>query len=151
MLSLVRSGPTILKISVSGDIVELMGFMAKMYSSPGGNFDDSFDMAGEGDTLLFIGNGSEDEFLHYQTNITPSAVLCDLINRKMCGAIQHISITAPNIVMRLVGNLDAAIDQIAVDFKAHETTNSFLLKNMDESSVLVNFTSEPINRAVQLC
>jgi hypothetical protein len=149
MLSLVRSGPTILKISVSGDIGRLMGSIAEIsYYSGGGNLDDSYNMAGEGDTLLSIENGSGDDFLHYQTNITPSAVLCALINKKLYNVIQHISITPPNIVMRLIGNLDAAIDRIAADFKAHETTSAYLVKNMDESSVLVNFTSEPINRAV---
>jgi hypothetical protein len=149
MMSLVRSGPTILKISVSGDAGRLRDALAEMSSSrSGGNFDDFYNMVGEGDTLIYIDQGDDDESLYYQANVTAAAVLCGLINKKLCGAVRRISVTPPNIVMRLIGNLDAAIDQIASDYKARETTSVYLAKNMEESSVLLNFTTEPLNRAV---
>ncbi|MDR1137680.1 MAG: hypothetical protein LBK91_05090 [Synergistaceae bacterium] len=149
MLSLVRSGPTILKISVSDDIAHLRDALSEM-SSPhrDGDFEDFYDMAGEGDTLIYIDQGEHTEPLFYQTNVATSIVLCGLINKKLYDVIRHISVTPPNIVMRLIGDLDAAIDQITVDFKARETTCIYLTKNMEESSVLVNFTSEPLNRLV---
>jgi hypothetical protein len=149
MMSLVRSGPTILKISVSGDVGRLRDALAEMSSSrSGGNFDDFYNIAGEGDTLIYIDQGDGAEPLYYQANVTAAAVLCGLINKKLCGAVRRIGVTPPNIVMRLIGNLDAAIDQIAADYKARETTSVYLTKNMDESSVLLNFTTEPLNRAV---
>ncbi|MDR1917091.1 MAG: hypothetical protein LBQ58_11015 [Synergistaceae bacterium] len=149
MLSLVRSGPTILKIRASGDAAELIDAITNMSSErDDSDLNRSYNLAGEGDTLIFIDSGNSDDLHHYQTSSASSAVLCDLINRKLAGSIQHVSMTPPNIVMRLIGNLDAAIDQIAADFKARETTSAYLIQNIDESSVLVNFTAEPINRAV---
>ncbi|MDR1966136.1 MAG: hypothetical protein LBQ36_05460 [Synergistaceae bacterium] len=148
MLSLVRSGPTILKIRALGDASELMDAIGNMSFARDNNFDKTYDSAGEGDTVIFFDSDNPDDAPHFQTTATPSAMLCDLINRGLTDAIQHISVTPPNIIMRLIGDLDTAIDQIAADFKARETNRSYLMQNMDESSVLVNFTVEPINRAV---
>ena len=151
MMSLVRSGPTILKISVSGDIGHLRDALSEM-SSPrsSDSFSDFYDMAGEGDTLIYIDRGEGTNPLYYQANVTTSAVLCGLINKKLYEFIRHIGVTPPNIVMRLIGNLDAAIDQIAADYKAKETTCVYLTSNMEESAVLLNFTTEPLNRAVPI-
>jgi hypothetical protein len=149
MMSLVRSGPTILKIRVSGDIAGLTDAIAEISSfSDGVDLNKFNDSAGEGDTLVLIDDEDNSRSVTYQTTVAPAAVLCDLINRKLYGCIHEISMTPPNIVMRLIGNLDAAIDQIALDFKAKEATGPFLAEYMDQSSVLVNFTSEPINRPV---
>ncbi|MDR1650560.1 MAG: hypothetical protein LBR87_02095 [Synergistaceae bacterium] len=149
MLSLVRNGPIILKISVSGDIGNLRDALAEMSSTrASGTFEDFYNIAAEGDTLIYIEQDAAAAPLCYQTNIAAPAVLCDLINKKLYGVIRHINITPPNIVMRLIGNLDAAIDQIAADFKARETDCIHLKNNMEESSVLVNFTSEPLNKPV---
>ena len=149
MLSLVRSGPTILKISVSGDISSLAGAIAEISSSrKDSDLASVFDTIGEGDTMIYIDDEERGRTLSYQTTIAPAAVLCDLINGKQCAAVKQISLSSPNIVMRLIGNIDAAIDQIAVDFKAQEAIGTSLLHHIDESSVLINFTSEPINRPV---
>ncbi|MDR0616667.1 MAG: hypothetical protein LBG29_07665 [Synergistaceae bacterium] len=149
MLSLVRSGPTILKIRLSGDIAALTDAMEEIsLSNWGSDFSKFNDSAGEGDTLIFINDKADVLSMIYQTTIAPAAVLCALINRRLLGGIHDISVTPPNIVMRLIGNLDAAIDQIAVDFKAKEAAGPYLAEHIDESSVLVTFTSEPINRPV---
>jgi hypothetical protein len=149
MLSLVRSGPTILKIRLSGDIAVLTEAMEELsHSNWGNDFSKFNDAAGEGDTLIFINDEAGGLSVTYQTTIAPAAVLCALINRKLFGGIRDISVTPPNIVMRLIGNLDAAIDQIAVDFKAKDASGPYLAEHIDESSVLVTFTSEPINRPV---
>jgi hypothetical protein len=149
MMSLVRSGPTILKISASDEAGELRGALAEMSSSR--NAVDTYDfynMGGEGDTLIYIDRGGDAEPLYYQANVSAAAALCALINKRLCGGIRNISVTPPNIVMRLIGSPDAAIDQIASDFKARETTCVYLTNNMEESSVLLNFTSEPLNRPI---
>ncbi|MDR2780393.1 MAG: citrate lyase holo-[acyl-carrier protein] synthase [Synergistaceae bacterium] len=149
MMSLVRSGPTILKISVSGDAGRLMDALAEMSSNRSADsFDDFYNMAGEGDTLIHIDRDGDTKPLYYQANVTTPAMLCELINKKLCGVIRHIGTTPPNIVMRLIGNLDAAIDQIAADYKAKEATCVYLTNNMEGSSVLLNFTTEPLNRPV---
>jgi hypothetical protein len=149
MLSLVRSGPTILKIRVSGDISALLETIAEISSSSGSDdFESIFNIIGEGDTLIFIDDADRNRSLTYQTTYTPAAILCGLINKRKHDAITQINISPPNIVMRLLGDIDTAIDQIAVDFKAREVTNTSLLQYIDEPSVLIKFTSEPINRPV---
>jgi hypothetical protein len=149
MLSLVRSGPTILKISVSGDIAGLVDAIAEFSSSQSrDDFETIYNIVGEGETLIFIDDIDRGRSMTYQTTIAPAAILCDLINMKQYGAIRQINISPPNIVMRLIGDIDAAIDQIAIDFKAREAPDLSLFQNLDEESVLIKFTSQPINRPV---
>jgi hypothetical protein len=149
MLSLVRSGPTILKILVSGDAARLKEVLSGMaVSRENTGFDDFYNKSGEGDTLIYIDRGEHAGPLFYQTNAATPSVLCCLINEKLHDSIRRVNVTPPNIVMRLLGDLDAAINQIASDFSASETTYVHITEEMEESSVIVNFTSEPLNRPV---
>jgi hypothetical protein len=111
-------------------------------------FETSYDDVGEGDTLLIFKRGDSSPAKVFDTTVSPPNVLCDIINKNMAHLIKKIEVTPPNIVMRLLGNMDAAIDQIMKDFKATETTKGSLTQNLGERGVLVNFTSEPLNRHV---
>ena len=148
MMSLVRSGPTIISISPQNDKKSLTDYIRSISFTPSHNLNESYDQAGEGDTLVILDKDEPGEVSVYQTTTATSQILCELINRDMSKNILKIRVTPPNIVMRLLGDIDAAIDQIALDFKAAETTNSKLISNLDEPSVLVNFTSEPLNKLV---
>jgi hypothetical protein len=150
MMSLVRNGPTILSIETQNDKESLVDFVRNISYTPSHSINDSYDHAGEGDTLVIFDKDDSERVLVYQSPVATSHILCDLINRDLCRTIKKIRVTPPNIVMRLMGNIDAAIDQIAKDFGAAETTKLDLTSNLDESSVLVNFTSEPLNKLVPI-
>ncbi|MDR1133151.1 MAG: hypothetical protein LBL05_03260 [Synergistaceae bacterium] len=154
MMSLVRSGPTIINLGVSGDGGEnLTGYLQNISFKPSSNLFESYDHAGEGETLIVLEtfvSGNKSETSIYQSTKAAANIMCDIINRGFADSIDNAKITPPNILMRLLGNMDAAIDQISKDFKARETTKNELVSNIGESSVLVNFTGEPLNKLVQV-
>ncbi len=148
MLSLVRTGPTIITISAIEHPNELIKALESVSFVRKGGPMESYDLAGEGDTLIFFSHESSDEVVTFQTTTPPSAILCGIINRNLAGGIRRVRVTPPNIVMRLLGDADKAIDQIALDFKAQEAIREALIQHLDEPAVLVNFTSKPLNRGV---
>ena len=150
MLSLVRTGPTIISISARGDKGALVDYVRSISLTPSHNIAESYDHAGEGDTLLIFDKEDPESVAIYHTSTATSQILCEIINRRFAENVRKITITPPNIIMRLLGNVDAAIDQIAKDFNAAETSKAELISNLDEPSVLVNFTSEPLNKLVPL-
>lgn len=150
MLSLVRSGPTIVTISATAHPNELIKAIERISFVRNNNPMEAYNNAGEGDTLIFFSSECSDEVLTYQTTIPTSAILCDIINRNLAGGIQRIRVTPPNIIMRLMGDLDRAIDRIAKDFKAQEAIREGLMQNLDEQAVLVNFTTQPLNKLVPI-
>ncbi|MDL2264566.1 hypothetical protein LJC31_07940 [Synergistaceae bacterium OttesenSCG-928-I11] len=150
MLSLVRSGPTIVTISATAHPNELIKAIENNSFVRNNNPMEAYNNAGEGDTLIFFSAECSDEVSTYQTTLPTSAILCDIINKNLAGGIQRIRVTPPNIVMRLLGDLDRAIDRIAKDFKAQEAIREGLMQNLDEQSVLVNFTTLPLNKLVPI-
>ncbi|MDR0652922.1 MAG: hypothetical protein LBG12_06400 [Synergistaceae bacterium] len=152
MMSLVRSGPIIINLHVPAEGGEdLIGYLKNISFKPSSNLLESYDHAGEGETLVVLetfDSGKISETSIYQSTKAAAHILSDIINKGFAEAIDKVKVTPSNIVMRLLGNMDAAIDQIAADFKARETTKNELVSNIDESSVLVNFTSEPLNKLV---
>jgi len=149
MLSLVRAGPTIISVITKCHSEALMDYIKSisLFHSP--NIFESYDQAGEGDTLVIFGRDAE-SVVTYQTSAAASRILCEIINRGLTENVREILLTPPSIIMRLLGNVDAAIDQIAKDFKASETTREEFVTNSGEPSVLVNFTSDPLNKLVPL-
>jgi hypothetical protein len=132
---------------------ELTEYLKNISFKPSSNLTEFYDQAGEGDTLVILetfGKSDHAEAAIYQTRKPAAVILGDIINRGFSDAIDKVKVTPPNIVMRLLGNMDAAIDQIAKDFKARETTKTELLSNFDESAALVYFTNEPLNKIVQV-
>jgi len=150
MLSLVRTGPIILTISAYGDSDDLAAAIESFSYARKTTPIESFNFAGEGDTLIFFSTECSDTIRTFQTTAAPTAILCGLINRQLTDKIQRIRVSPPNIVMRLMGDMDKAIDRIALDFKAQEALRGGLMQNLDEPSVLVNFTSSPLNQLVKL-
>lgn len=108
----------------------------------------AYDFVGEGDTLIFLSTEKKKWLAVYQTTVSPQHFLCSIINQNLAGDIYKIRITPPNIIMRLLGDLDRAIDQIANDFKGREAKREALIHNVDEGEVLLNFTTEPLNKLV---
>lgn len=150
MMSLVRNGPTIISVSTQNDKNILLNYIGSISLNPSRDIAESYDNAGEGDTLVIFDKDDTDGVSVYQSTMATSQILCELINRDLSMNIKEIHVTPPNIVMRMLGNIDAAIDQIAKDFKAVETSKALLISNLDEPAVLVNFTSEPLNKIVPL-
>jgi hypothetical protein len=154
MMSLVRSGPTIIKLDVFEENGEaLTEYLTNISFKPSSDIAASYDNAGEGDTLVILelsGRSGHAETSVFQTTRSAAVILCDIVNKGFSDVIEKAKVTPSNIVMRLLGNIDAAIDQISKDFKGRETTKAELLSNIDESAVLVNFTSEPLNKIVQI-
>ena len=148
MLSLVRTGPTIITISAKEYPGELIDAIESIASSRLTSPLESYNNVGEGDTLIFFSSECSDEVQTYQTTTRTSTILCGIINRNLTDKIHRIRVTPPNIVMRLIDDFDRAIDQIAIDFKAREAMREYLMQNLDERSVLLNFTSEPLNKVV---
>ena len=150
MLSLVRSGPTIIKIKANSDPLRLIESIERISFSRETNEIESYNNAGEGDTLVFFYRENEEDLSTYQTTMPPTTVLSNIIQQNLCSEVDDIQITPPNIMMRLLGNIDAGIDKIAVDFNAREAERNELVHFMDEKAVLVNFTMAPLNRLVPL-
>lgn len=150
MLSLVRTGPTIITISAIEHPQELIRSLESISFTRTTGPLESYNHVGEGDTLIFFSSECSDEIHTYQTTTPPSAVLCSIINKRLADKIQRVRVTPPNIVMRLLGDLDRAIDQIARDFKAQEALREGLMQHLDEKAVLLNFTTAPLNRVVRL-
>jgi len=150
MLSLVRTGATILTISAYGDSDDLAAAIENFSYARKTTPIESFNFAGEGDTLIFFSTECAEEIRTFQTTAAPTAILCGLINHRLTDKIQRIRVSPPNIVMRLMGDMDKAIDRIALDFKAQEALRGGLMQNLDEPSVLVNFTSSPLNQLVKI-
>lgn len=149
MLSLVRTGSTIITISAEDDSEGLLEAIRRISYARTTSPMDSYNAAGEGDTLIFFSAECDDKILTLQTAVPPAALLCDIINRNLAGKIRRIRISPPNILMRLMGNMDKAIDQIALDLKAQEAMRGGLMQNLDEPSVLLSFTSSPLNQLVR--
>ena len=151
VLSLVRSGPTVIKIWAHGDPRALTDSIGKISHNKASTPMESYCNATEGDTLtLFFAEGREAPSI-YQTTLPPTTVLCDIIKRGLCGEVLDIEITPPNIFMRLIGgHIDRAIDRIAQDFGAREAAGNESMDYMDEEAVLLNFTSAPLNQIVPL-
>ncbi|MDR1510417.1 MAG: hypothetical protein LBS53_12355, partial [Synergistaceae bacterium] len=155
MMSLVRSGPTVINLHVPAwGCEDLIGYLKNISFKPSSNLVESYDNVGEGETLVVLETFDAEkmsEMSIYQSTKEVAHVMCDIINKGLAEGIDKVKVTPPNIVMRLLGNMtDAAIDQIARDFNAREATKNELVLNIDESSVLVNFTSEPLNKLVQM-
>ena len=150
MLSLIRSGPTIMTISALEHPDELIRSIAGISFVRSSDPLESYNNAGEGDTLIFFSSECAETVQTYQTTVPSTAILCNIINGNLANKIHRIRVTPPNIVMRLMGDFDKAIDQIAIDFKAQEAVREGLMQHLDERAVLVNFTSEPLNRLVAL-
>lgn len=156
MLSLIRSGPTIVMISAFGAAGRLIATIERIsYARSSNRMSaihtegmEAYDTAGEGDTLIFFSTEDSDEIMIYQTTVPTSQFLCSLINENLSEEIYRVRITPPNIIMRLLGDLDRAIDQIALDFHAQEAIREGLVQNVDEGAVLLNFTREPLNKLV---
>jgi hypothetical protein len=152
-MSLVRSGPTVINLHVPAEGREdLIGYLKNISFKPSSNLLESYDHVGEGETLVVLetfDSGRISETSIYQSTKEAAHIMCDIINKGFAEGIDKVKVTPPNIVMRLLGDMmDAAIDQIAKDFRARETTKNELVSNIDESAVLVNFTSEPLNKLV---
>ena len=150
MLSLVRTGPTIITISATENPRELIDAIRRISYTRTTSILESYNSAGEGDTLIFFSSECAEDIQTYQTTMPPTAILSNIINEHLAGRIQRIRITPPNIVMRLMGDMDKAIDRIALDLKAQEAIRGGLMQNLDEPSVLVNFTSAPLNQLVRI-
>lgn len=150
MLSLVRTGPTIVTISAKEHPGALIKAIENLASTRQTSPMESYSNVGEGDTLIFFSSECSEEVLTYQTTTPLSTILCGIINQNLTDMINRIRVTPPNIVMRLIGDFDRAIDQIAIDFKAQEAMREYLMQNLDERSVLLNFTSEPLNKVVNM-
>jgi len=148
MLSLVRAGPTIISISTQHGKDTLVDYIESISLSASHNITESYDHAGEGDTLVIFNKDDPQSMAIYQTSTATSHILCEIINRGLADNARKIIVAPPHILMRILGNLDAAIDQIARDFKAAETSKADFVANLDQPSVLVNFTSEPLNKVV---
>ena len=149
MLSLVRSGVTVINICAKGQPEELLKAIESMASPRSTSPMESYNNSGEEDTLIFVSSEGSRGMLTYQTVERASEILCLIINKRLADKIERVRITPPNIIMRLLGDPDRAIDQIAADFKARETETGNLMQNQDEEAVLVNFTSEPLNQVVK--
>jgi hypothetical protein len=154
-MSLVRCGPTIINLRVPvEDSDDLIAYLQNISPKPYANLIESYDHVGEEETLVILelfDSGNISETTIYQPTKAAAHIMCDIINNGFADMIDKVKVTPPNILMRLLGDMmDAAIDQIAKDFKARETTKNELILNMDESSVMVNFTSEPLNKLVQV-
>lgn len=150
MLSLVRTGPTILTISAAerpGELIDAIKRISYTRMTPPL---ESYNNAGEGDTLIFFSSECTEEIGTYQTSVPPTTVLCNIINGNLAEGIRRVRVTPPNIVMRLMGDVDRAIDQIALDLRAREAKSGGLMHNLDESAVLVNFTAAPLNQLVRI-
>lgn len=150
MLSLVRSGPTVMKITVRRDAHRLVESIARISVVKRSIPIESYSNASEGDTLIFLHREGVDEVETYRTTLPPATLLGSIIQQGLSSEMADIRLSPPNIVMRLIGDLDKAIDRIARDFNAREAEENVLMPYFDENTVLVNFTSVPLNRIVQL-
>lgn len=150
MLSLVRTSSTIITISATDDSADLLAAIRRISYTRTTSPIDSYNCVGEEDTLIFFSAESVDEIQTFQTTIPPAAILCDIINKDLAGKIRRIRISPPNILMRLLGDADKAIDQIRSDLKAKDALRGGLMQNLDESCVLLNFTSSPLNQLVRI-
>lgn len=150
MLSLVRTGPTIITISATETPRELIDAIERISYTRTTSLLESYNNAGEGDTLIFFSSECAEEIQTYQTTVPPTAILSNIINEHLADRIQRVRVTPPNIVMRLMGDVDKAIDRIALDLKAQEAIRGNLMQNLDEPSVLVNFTAAPLNQLVRI-
>lgn len=149
VLSLVRSGPTFIKIWAKGNPQQLIDSIGKISHSKDSSLMESYSNVTEGDTLiLFFAEGREAPSI-YQMTLPPTTVLCDIIKKGICSEVLDIEISPPNIFMRLLGDhVDRAIDRIAKDFGAREAECNESMDYMDEEAVLLNFTSAPLNKIV---
>lgn len=151
MLSLVRSGPTVIKILARKNYERLVKSIEKAPFSRKANLMESYSNATEGDTLVIFSSRNQKDSLTYQTTLPPTSVLSAIIKKNLCGEILDIKITPPNILMRLLGEyIDSAIDRIAADFGAREAACNESMDYMGEEAVLLNFTNAPLNRIVPL-
>lgn len=151
MLSLVRSGPTVIKILTRNSPELLVESIDKSSFSRTACPMESYNNATEGDTLVFFFSGNQKESLTYQTTLPPTEVLASIIKKKLCEEVLDIKITPPNIFMRLIGDyIDSAIDSIARDYDAREAACNESMDYMGEEAVLLNFTSAPLNQIVPL-
>jgi len=151
MLSLVRSGPTIIKIRALHSPQKLAEAIGKYSVDRTDAAMESYDAATEGDTLIFLFSQDRASPQTYQTTQPATALLADIIRRSLCNEVLDLKITPPNIFMRLIGDhIDSAIDRVAKDFKAREAAANELMDYMEEDAVLLNFTGSPLNRIVHI-
>ncbi len=150
MLSLVRSGPTVMKIQAAGNPQRLIESIRRISTTKTTTPMETYSNASEGDTLIFFFGKDSASPTIYQTTQPAATLLCDIIRQNVADEIADIRITPPNIVMRLLGDLDAAIDRIARDFGAREAEHNELMGYLDTGAVLLNFTTVPLNRIVRL-
>lgn len=149
MLSLVRSGPTVIKLYATERSKNLAETIRRISSVKTSSPMESYSNASEGDTLIFLFVEGTEAPQTYQTTLPATTVLGNIIKEKLCGEVTGLRITPPNIIMRLMGDLDAAIDQIAKDFQAVEAECNDSTAYLDQEAVLLNFTEAPLNRIVQ--
>ena len=91
MMSLVRSGPTIINLHVPvGDSEDLVVYLKNISFRPSSNLLESYDHTGEGETLVVLetfDSGSVSETSMYQSTKAAVHIMCDIINKGFTDAI----------------------------------------------------------------
>lgn len=150
MLSLVRSGASILKIAADDADSDILNALAAMHGIRSEESLDVLNRSGEGDTVVIL--TTEDESKRkkvFRTTIPTSEILCEIINKGCASCVKRVELAPPHIIMRLMGkHVDAAIDRVAHDFNARDAKSANIASNVMERGVLVSFTPMPLNTFV---
>lgn len=148
MLSLVRAGASIMTITTANDDSEVAARLSEMRGVRGVEGMDALNRSSEGETIVTVQNGDKRTSV-FRTTKQKTAILSHLINTGTASCVEHVSISPPHILMRLMGrHVDDAIDRIAHDFGGREARSSSVAENVNESGVLVSFTPMPLNTYV---
>ena len=150
MLSLVRGGPKILMIETTRSDPRLEERLNRSGTLSDTDPAAAVDLAGEEATLvfLFLSGEGQGQLKVLSTPEPPETVLCDLINQHLTDLVDHVTTAPGMVVMRLLGNLDQAIDRIREDLQGEPSQRGWgsRLRCAVETGTVVYFTTQPLNR-----
>lgn len=155
-MSFVRSGPRLLTL-VPKDHKSFLRFLKDTFSVVEGTetlerFEDVISMAEHHQTVVCLSEGAHTADIRdlnpsqsVVLNMSAQAFLMALINSGGAEAVTHISRAPRLIIMKIIGDVDHAVERVAEDFKAGiEPTRDIL--GLYDSGTIIFFTQANINK-----
>ncbi|MFZ5945784.1 MAG: hypothetical protein ACOYVD_16960 [Bacillota bacterium] len=155
MLSLIRSGTKIL-IMETRNIPQLQKYIEQRFSVKECSPDEAFEKSTEEFTILFLVD-KDKEIIHindikmaYLIQEESDVVLCMVHNDLKCNLVSQMRIAPRIIIMRVFGNIEKVIKEVAKDYQVAAGTFFENFDNHNNQGTILALTEQPLNKILGL-
>jgi hypothetical protein len=153
MLSLIRGGPKILLFE-SSSIEELKNYFIEEKNASVNDFNDAFENAGEGHTIIFIVDKIEEVVDLEESNNAliiaeePDVIVCNLLNDNRSQLVNKARAATRIILLRAMGDMEKVVKEISEDYECLEGNLMDILNSYNEKGTVVAITEKPLHRNI---